>query len=292
MNFLITGGSGFLGKNLTQFLLESGHRVTTISSSSPFFSSKSFTHIQFDLSNENNIHHLTDLLSSSDHCIFLAAKKPVGNVDYTFEINQKIDFLCAKAFSLSDCNSCVYLSGLSLFTKPFELVNEFTDPSPDTPYTSSKLYGENLFLNIANSIGKMSRILRIQAPYGPGMPEHAVVYRFLNLAQHNQPITIFGDGDRIQQFTWVGDCSEAIFRISNKPTGIFHFSGPDRISMNDLALECIKVTASSSTIIHTQEDPGVSCPFFDFDAFEVEWPRNKRTNLHHGLHLMCKAPVV
>jgi nucleoside-diphosphate-sugar epimerase len=165
-----------------------------------------------NLEDKEKIQSLTNMMDSVDHCCFLAAKKQQsegsGNVR---TVNRLIDRNSSDAFVNSKCPSAVYISGLSIFqSTPSETITEDSIPKPPDDYTQSKLAGEKYFGSTSHRQGKTLRILRLNAPYGPGMIPNAVVHKFISRAIADKALILHGDGSREQHFTWVGDCCRAI----------------------------------------------------------------------------------
>jgi len=287
LNILVTGGSGFLGSHLAMFFLKEGHHVTILSSQKRISNNPFLRWIKMDLKDKKNLYSLKKEMDQADHCCFLAAEKPVPKkTKNILDTNRRIDDLSSDAFAECECESGIYLSGLSIYSGLFEeSITERSFPHPLNDYTRSKLVGENMFKAKCECTKKKCRILRINAPYGPGNDPNHVIQQFLSNATRHKPLTVKGNGSRIQQFTWVGDCSRTIGILLFKDSGIFHFCGPERITMKDLAEYCVKVSESKSEIIYYGEETELSCPHFDLDRLEIDWPRVKRTDLKTGLAL-------
>ena len=167
-------------------------------------------------------------------------------------------------------------------------MDEDSRPDPPDAYTSSKLAGERIFSRAAGK-DKHLWILRVNAPYGPGMPDHAVVCKFLQLARQGRPLPVWGDGSREQHFTWVGDFCRAVEMLPKTAAGVYHLVGPDRLSMEQLARLCMEVCGSASGLERIPGEAGLSAPVFGPDRLEPHWPRSRRTGMRRGLKAMLKA---
>lgn len=291
MKILITGATGFIGSHLALSLIKEGHSVYLISSRKIASSDTSIFWETMNLEDYNGVDRLRRIMDRTDHCCFLAARKPSSiSSDDLLRRNGLIDKLSADAFARSNCASCIYVSGLSVFASSItEGVTEDTVPYPMTPYTQSKLNGEKIFQEACDLAGKKWRILRINAPYGPAMFHNAVIHKLLSRAIRGEDLILYGDGQRTQHFTWIEDCCKAMKILFNKENGIFHFCGPDKVSMKMLAEYCINITGSQSQINYEGVETGESCPNFCLDRLEMNWPRSKRTTLEAGLRRMSEA---
>jgi UDP-glucose 4-epimerase len=291
MKVLITGATGFIGSHLALSLLKEGHSVHLISSQKMTSSDTSVCWETMNLEDYNELDRLRKIMDHTDHCCFLAARKPLSNgSDDLLRRNRLIDELSADAFASSNCASGIYISGLSIFPASIiEEVTEDTMPNPTTDYAQSKLTGEEIFQKACELAGKDWKILRLNAPYGPAMFPDAVIHKFLFRAIAGNDLTLYGDGQRTQHFTWVEDCCKAIKILFDKESGIFHFCGPDKVSMKTLAEYCINITGSQSRIHYEGVETGESCPDFCLDQLETNWPRSKRTTLEVGLRRMSEV---
>lgn len=287
MRVAITGASGFLGSRLAQHLASLGHDVLKIQSPGQKAARKN-NEQALDLEDQSNLPRLVQLLKQVEVCYFLAARKHPSHPGLLLQQNRQIDNLCATAWLESKCHQAVYVSGQAILgsAQPGPITEE-SIPKPTCEYHSAKKAGEDIMQNAAREGGDSLFILRVNAPYGPGMDTNAVVAKFLKQAILGREITVFGDGSRQQHFTWVYDFCRAAELILDQQPGLYHFCGPDRVSMNQLARLCIEITQSESNLGTTGDDSGASAPILGPDRFETLWPRHKRTTLREGLSHMA-----
>jgi len=109
-------------------------------------------------------------------------------------------------------------------------------------------------------------ILRIFNTYGPHMApdDGRVVTQFIKQTIAEKPLTIEGDGSQTRSFCYVDDLIDGIIRLakSNEQSPI-NIGNPDEYSIKELAQIILKLTGSSSTVIHlprTADDPTQRCP--------------------------------
>ena len=292
MKVLITGANGFIGKFLTRYYLDHGRKVIAVSTKPCIWKHSALEWLQVDLTGFQSETVLRSALDESDYCCLLAAVKPNYMHDgiSIWEQNELIDRVSSSAWATSKCLNALYLGGLSIFPDDKRLcVDENSVPDPTSFYTRSKLHGERIFKAEADRSGKQWKIMRINAPYGPGMIQRAVVHHFLLQAAAGNPLTVFDQGQREQHFTWVGDCCEASARLEFLASGVYHFVGRDRLSMLGLARKCIEIAESNSPILFKDGDPGRSCAQFALDRLEEVWPRANRTGMSEGLQLFLDS---
>lgn len=240
---------------------------------------------RIDLERPNAKASLGELMLDVDLCLFLAARNPFPQpIADVFARNKSIDSVSAAAFAASDCPRAVYLSGMSVFSSSqAQPVDERSIPEPQTDYTRSKRYGEELFLDAGQRAGSRAQVLRVQAPYGPGAPPESVIQVFVRNCLAGRPLQVHGDGSRCQHFTWAEDICRAVDLLESQPKGIYHFCGPSRVDMRQLAEICLAEINPGNQIVLLGGDPGPSCANFGPDRFESLWPRAQRTGLSKGL---------
>ena len=205
LKVLVTGSSGFLGKNISQYLKAGGWQV-----------------YPFDRVSGQ------DLLSDSD------LKKSLSKVDYVCHLAAVGDvYLAAENPSLAarlgvegtaklvDCanklgniKKIVYASTWEVYGHPkYQPIDEKHPCLPDHPYSVSKYGGELMIGTKLNNVPWV--ILRLGSAYGPHMRNNAVIPLFINKAKSGEVITIAGDGSQSRQFTYSADIARA-FELAMK----------------------------------------------------------------------------
>ena len=94
--------------------------------------------------------------------------------------------------------------------------------------------------------GLSSVILRYFTVYGPRMRPDLAIHIFTKRALKNEPITIFGTGDRTRDFTYIDDIIDANMIGLANGKGVYNIGGGHRISIQELAEKIIELTGSSS----------------------------------------------
>lgn len=134
-------------------------------------------------------------------------------------------------------------------------------PEPKSPYAVTKLDGE-YYCRIFTETGRLqTACLRYFNVFGPRQnPKSAyaaAVPIFLEKALANEPLTVFGDGGQTRDFIFVRDVVAAnVFMAEHEFTGVYNVAYGGRITIDDLAKEIIRLTGSSSKILHLAERPG------------------------------------
>ena len=266
MNYLITGGAGFIGSHLAEKIVLRGGQVTILDN----FSTSSVK----NLSQIKNMIKIVDgsildkklvakEISSCDFVIHLAAALGVLNI-----VNKPLESLKTNVQgtatileSASNFNKPVLIASTSeIYGKNIKIpLNEEDDRVIGHPlksrwsYSEAKAIDESLayFYYLENKLP--IRIVRFFNTVGPrqvgayGM----VVPRFVSAALNNKPLSVYGSGDQIRCFCHVTDAVNALLLVmdSDKAVGqVFNVGNNFQISIMELAKKVIEITGSKSSI--------------------------------------------
>lgn len=235
MKILVTGGSGFLGKNVLQHFIQKNWEV-----------------INFDIApcpkvNTicGNLENLQDLLEATKGIDYVCHLGGIGDV----YLAEEKPFLAASANVFGTANvleSCyrnnvkklVYASTWEVYGTPkYTPIDEKHPCNPTHPYNITK-YGGEMMVQTYNKYRNLNAvILRMGTAYGVGMRPNSVFSIFINKAIEKKPIIIKGDGKQYRQFIHAKDIAEAYEKaiISNTNETIFNISGKEKVSIKDLA---------------------------------------------------------
>ena len=219
MRFLVTGGTGFLGKALANRLAHDGHEVQVLDDLSNSQTDGLDTAVQFRQGDVDNIPLLWSLLRGVDCAYHLAAKVSVAE-----------SLLHPRAYNRVNVGGTVSLmeamrdtgvrrvlftsSGAVYGRQQTQPVHENDLPEPDSPYAVSKWAAEQYIHTIGRLWDIETVALRIFNAYGPGQPlpvSHApVIPRFLQQALSGGSVVLFGDGRQTRDFVYVTDVVNAL----------------------------------------------------------------------------------
>lgn len=265
MHALITGGAGFIGRHLTQRLLESGHQVTAIDN----FSTGSRTNIaafegvegyRLVVGNICESEVLPSLVLEADYVFHLAAslgvrlivEKPIrcmeNNLHGTERILQLANDLGKPILIAS--TSEVYGKSSTPCQEDQNMVMGSTE-SLRWSYACSKALNEFLGLSYARHYGLPLVVVRLFNTIGPFQSAQygMVVPRFVRAALTGRPLEVYGDGQQSRCFCDVSDVIDGLLGLaaSEEARGQVFNVGSDReITVNDLADLVIELTGSRS----------------------------------------------
>jgi len=285
---LITGGAGFIGSHLCDFLLEKGYRVIAldnlitgnINNIERLRNNENFTFIRHDVTN------YIDIKEKIDYVLHLAS--PASPVDFT-----KIPIQIAKVGSLGTHNALGVAkknNSVFLLASTSEVYGDpEMHPQPESYngnvstigirscYDESKRFAEAITMAYHRKHNINTKICRIFNTYGPRMrkDDGRVVPAFINQAINNLPITIFGDGFQTRSFCYVSDLINGIYKLMisgvNEPVNL---GSQDEMTIAEFAKKVLELTNSSSKIVFKElpeDDPQVRQPDISKAKTLLDW---------------------
>ena len=219
MNFLITGGAGFLGTALANRLVEQGHQVRALDDLSAGDPKWLDSRVLFTRGDVRDIPKLWGLLRGTDCVYHLAARVSVAeSVLYPVEYNAvNVGGTVSLMTAVRDAGVkrvILTSSGAAYGKQDYQPVREDALMRPDSPYAVSKLSSE-YYLHSIGALWKIETVaLRVFNAYGPHQPlppSHApVIPRYLKQVMGGGSVVIFGGGKQTRDFVYVGDVVDAL----------------------------------------------------------------------------------
>ena len=269
---LVTGGAGFLGSHLCEYLLRDGCDVLCVDN--------------FYTGTKGNIVHLVEnpyfellrhditfpLFVEVDEVYNLAC--PASPIHYqndpvqTTKVNVhgSINMLGLakrlKAKILQASTSEVY-GNPSIHPQVEDYWGNVNPIGPRACYDEGKRCAETLFFDYYRQHRLKIKVARIFNTYGPRMHPNdgRVVSNFILQALRGEPITIFGNGSQTRSFCYVDDMVKGLSLLMKTPdevTGPVNLGNPEEHSILEIAQRVLKLTGSKSKIIFEplpQDDP-------------------------------------
>ena len=221
MNFLVTGGAGFIGSNIVGELLKRGHRVKVLDnfSSGKRENLKDFADdIELIEGDIRSYHIVQQAVKDVEVVLHQAAlpsvprsiKDPITSNDVN--VNGTLNILDASVSS--GVRRVVYASSSSVYGDNPELPkNEGMLPNPLSPYAVSKLAGEKYCSVFSRIYGLETIALRYFNVFGPNQDPSsqysAVIPKFIKAISNDESPLIYGDGEQSRDFTYVSNVVEA-----------------------------------------------------------------------------------
>ena len=243
MTTLVTGGRGFIGKQLVKQLLDSGTKVVSYNRDFSVDERENVTAVQGELF---DIPRLTQTIRDHDiSCIIHTAGQshPGVSVDLpmtTFAANMDGTLSVFEAARMTGVTRIINFSSECCYGNLDEsiVVGESTKPTPTTPYGVTKVAGE-LLGNVYNTNYGMSiASLRITEVYGPGLWMPSLLCDMLRSAIAGRRFVLEEGADHLFQFVYVDDVARAALLASRSDTlkqATYNVSGGRQIKLGDAA---------------------------------------------------------
>jgi len=219
MNFLITGGAGFLGSALSNRLIRQGHHVRVLDDLSTGDPGTLDPDIHFTRGDVNDRPKLWTLLQDIDCVYHLAARVSVPESilfprDYN-HVNVGGTATLMEAIRDAGTKRIVLASSGAIYGEQEEVsMKESMLPHPGSPYAVSKLSAEWYVRTIGELSGVETICLRIFNAYGPGQripPAHPpVIPNFIRQSLQNGTLIFHGDGSQTRDYVYVDDVVNAL----------------------------------------------------------------------------------
>jgi dTDP-glucose 4,6-dehydratase len=300
---VVTGGAGFLGSHLCEYLLEQGQRVICVDN--------------LETSSLENLEHLRDdafLFLNHDLVLHLEIDEPVHTVYHLAALASPIDYLRQPLHSLKVGSYGTHNGlGLAKFKRARFLLASTSEvygdpqvhPQPESywgnvnpigprgVYDEAKRYAEALTMAYHSQQGVDTSIVRIFNTYGPRMRSHdgRAIPTFMRQALENAPITVFGQGQQTRSFCYVDDLIRGLHLLTESGEHLpVNIGNPEEFSILELAQTVIKVTSSKSEIVYEAlpiDDPQVRQPDITRARQVLGW--EPEIQLEEGLRRMLPS---
>ena len=298
MNIIITGGAGFIGSHLCEFLLAKGNRVICIDNLitgsllniEPFKDNPKFTFINQDVTRFISIDgdvdwilHFASLASPVDYLKYPIQTLKVGALGTHNTLGLA---LARKARFLLASTSEVYGDPLVNPQKE-DYWGNVNCIGPRGVYDESKRFAEAITMAYHRYHGVDTRIVRIFNTYGERMrvEDGRVVPNFICQALRGEPLTVYGDGEQTRSFCYISDLVEGMWKLMqveyHEPINL---GNPDEITIFEFAELVNEVVGNRCEIVFKPlpvNDPKVRRPDITRARELLGW--QPEVNLRNGL---------
>jgi dTDP-glucose 4,6-dehydratase len=289
---VVTGGAGFLGSHLCDYLVEREHRVICVDN--------------LETGSLENIEHLRGPGFSfvyQDVVDGIWIDEPVDYVFHLASPASPIDYLRLPLQTLKvGSHGTANALGLAKWKRARFLISSTSEvygdpqvhPQPETywgnvnpigprgVYDEAKRYAEALTMAYHNQQGVNTAIARIFNTLGPRMRRNdgRATVTFLHQAIEGKPLTVFGDGSQTRSLCYVDDLIHGLYLLAMSEEHLpVNLGNPNHeVTMFALAETCIRVTGSSSEIV--------------FEALPVDDPRERRPDITRARQILGWEPKV
>jgi UDP-glucose 4-epimerase len=288
MRILVTGGAGFVGSHLVDYLVEQGHEVSVIDS---------LVHG----GKKENVHrkaklYKVDIRDRQAVNRVMRKVKPEGVFHLAAHINARTSFLkpildhetnalatlnLAQVASEVGVQKFIYVStgGVLYGDKAPVPTPETASTDSTIPYCISKLTGERYVQFIADHSAMEVVIFRPANIYGPRQNPHdgaGIISIFFEKMLADQPIIIFDDGEQTRDWIYVEDVVNALYMglLYGKNKSVLHVATGTPTSVNTVFHELNNFFGNRFEKTHHPAIPGEqknSCLSIEKIQSELKW---------------------
>lgn len=304
---LVTGGAGFIGSHLCDYLLAQGEKVVCFDNLltgsreniKHLESNKNFEFIEGDIIklNHNPSQPPLILRGGVDQIYNLAC--PASPVHYQKNAIETIKANTAGMINMLELakkhNARILQASTSevygdpqVHPQPESYLGNVSTIGPRACYDEGKRVAETLCFDYHRAHKVDIRVARIFNTYGPRMAQDdgRVVSGFIIWALKGKPLTLYGDGKQTRSFAYVSDMVEGLYRLMNKDDfrGPVNLGNPGEFTMLELAKEILALTGSKSELVHEsarQDDPKQRQPDITLAKQKLGW--EPKVELEEGL---------
>jgi dTDP-glucose 4,6-dehydratase len=288
---VVTGGAGFIGSHLCDYLLAKGYRVICIDN--------------LETASLKNIEHLRrDDFVFINHDVMepITFEDQVDVVYHLAAIPSPIDYLRLPLLTLKIGSYGTHNAlGLAKWKRARFVLASTSEvygdpqvhPQPETywgnvnpvgprgVYDEAKRYSEAMTMAYHRQQGVDTGIVRIFNTYGPRMRANdgRAVPTFMRQALENKPLTIFGDGAQTRSFCYVDDLVRGMFLLAESEEHLpMNLGNPNEFTILELAETVLRVTGSRSEIV--------------YEALPVDDPQTRQPDITRAKEILGWEPEI
>ncbi|TML51214.1 MAG: SDR family oxidoreductase [Actinobacteria bacterium] len=288
---VVTGGAGFLGSHLCDYLLARNHRVICVDN--------------LETGSLQNIEHIRDpafTFRNHDMIEHLEINEPVDFVYHLAALASPIDYLRLPLHSLKVGSYGTHNAlGLAKFKRARFLLASTSEvygdpeqhPQPETywgnvnpvgprgVYDEAKRYAEALTMAYHGQQGVDTAIVRIFNTYGPRMRPNdgRAVPTFIRQALKNKPLTVFGTGAQTRSFCYVDDLTRGLVLLAESGEHLpVNIGNPEERTLLELAELVQQLVGTSSEIV--------------FEALPVDDPQIRQPDITKARQVLGWEPEI
>ncbi|MBA2361145.1 MAG: SDR family oxidoreductase [Actinobacteria bacterium] len=300
---VVTGGAGFLGSHLCDFLLAKGHRVICLDN--------------LESSSLANLEHIRDedfVFVYHDVLERIEIDEPVDLVFHLAALASPIDYLrqplhslkvgsygTHNALGLAKWKRARFLLASTseiygdpkVHPQPEDYWGNVNPTGPRGVYDEAKRYGEAMTMAYHRQQGVDTSIVRIFNTYGTRMRPYdgRAIPTFLRQALEDKPLTVFGEGAQTRSFCYVDDLIEGLYLLAMSEEHLpVNLGNPGEFTILELAETVIRITGSKSEIVREAlpvDDPQIRQPDITRAKEILGW--TPEVELEEGLRRMLPS---
>ena len=297
---LVTGGAGFIGSHLVNYLLDNNHEVIVLDDLSGGFEENVSSNASLYIGSITNVELVNKLFAKYkfDYVYHLAAYAAEGlshfirNFNYQNNLIGSINLINASVNNNVKC--FVFTSSIAVYGSNTLPLIETQNPLPEDPYGIAKYAVEMDLENARKMFGLNYIIFRPHNVYGPnqniGDKYRNVVGIFMNQILKHKALGLFGDGSQSRAFTYIDDVAPYIADSVNIPEAqnqIFNIGGDTVHTVKELAYAVSDAMKHKIKVAELDEREEVKHTYSDHSKFKNIFKPKPETRLDDGLLKMA-----
>lgn len=285
---LITGGAGFLGSHITDYLLAKGHQVIgmdnlitgNLANIAHLKDNADYRFVKHDVTNYIDLDEDIDFIFH-----FASPASPIDYLEIPIQTLKVGSLGTHNALGLAKAKKARLLLASTSEVYGDPLVHPQTEDywgnvnpiGPRGCYDEAKRFAEAITMAYHRHHGVETRIVRIFNTYGPRMrpKDGRVVPAFVTQALKNEPITVFGDGSQTRSFCYCADLVAGIYALSQSSEELpVNIGNPTEMTVQQFAETIKEKCGSSSEIIYKPlpvDDPKIRQPNITKATNTLNW---------------------
>ena len=299
---LVTGGAGFLGSHLCEYLLNKEHEVicmdNLITGSKQNISGIKNGNFHFV---NHNVSEFIDLDGDLDYILhFASPASPIDYLDLPIQTLKVGALGTHNALGVAKAKNATFLLASTsevygdplVHPQPEEYWGNVNPIGPRGVYDEAKRFAEAITMAYHRTHGINTKIVRIFNTYGPRMriKDGRAIPNFLKQALTGEDLTIYGNGSQTRSFCYVTDLVEGIYRLlmsdQHEPVNI---GNPIEMTIQQMANKILQATQSKSKIVQLplpEDDPKTRQPNITLARKLLDW--EPKVSLDEGLESTLK----
>lgn len=261
---LVTGGSGFIGSHLCEYLLSKGENVIAVDNLGSgrlgnldrIIGESRFKFIRHDvrepLKIEGQIDYVYNLASRASPVDFFTQAEEILMTNSLGTYNV-INLALEKKARFLEASTSESYGDPEISPQPETYWGHVNPIGPRGCYDEAKRFSEALTMAFVRYHGLDGRIIRIFNTYGPRMrpDDGRVVPNFTLQALSGQPMTVYGEGNQTRSFCYVSDLVRGIYLAMNKDVKgeVINLGNPTEMTVLEFAKKIKAMTGSDSEIV-------------------------------------------
>jgi dTDP-glucose 4,6-dehydratase len=273
---LVTGGAGFIGSHLCDFLLGKDCDVVCMDNlltgsleNIAHIQDPRFVFVEYDVTNFISIKGGVDYVLH-----FASPASPIDYLELPIQTLKVGSLGTHRALGLAKARHAGFLlaSTSEVYGDPLvhpqreDYWGNVNPVGPRGVYDEAKRFAEAMTMAYHRVHEVNTRIVRIFNTYGSRMrlTDGRAIPTFIRQALRNEPLTVYGDGSQTRSFTYISDLVDGIWRLMHAPVNDpVNIGNPREMTLLELAKHVIHATGSTSDIVFRPlpvDDPKVRQP--------------------------------